>query len=196
MAEDETKKSAEDETKKSAEDETKKSAEDETKKPWWLTLPVLITAIGGFIAAIAGLLTALTLAGFFGSSQDADRDIKPPPSPPDGGVRPAGTNEQGFLNSGARCDPEHPAAAMGSTTQTKLVLCQTGPGAFYYRGVRHSDGVLTALANAVRSASGFDVTNPADGTRYEIRRHRLTLRMTDGHVAAEETMMEYWLIPS
>jgi serine/threonine-protein kinase len=181
-----------------AEDETKKSAEDETKKPWWLTLPVLITAIGGFIAAIAGLVTALTLAGFFGSSPEPPPNEKPSSdhSPPDGGVRPAATDEQGFLDSDARCDPEHPAAAMGSTTQTKMVLCQTGPGTFYYRGVRHSDGVLTALANAVRSASGFDVTNPADGTRYEIRRHRLTLRMTDGHVAAEETMVEYWLIPS
>ena len=84
---------------------------------------------------------------------------------------------------------------MGSTTQTELVLCQTGPGAFYYRGVRLSDGALIALANAVRSAGGFDVTNPADGTRYEIRPHRLTLLRTDGHVAAQETMVAYWSIP-
>ena len=94
-------------------------------------------------------------------------------------MSPAGTDEQGFLNSDARCDPGRPAAAMGSTTQTELVLCQTGPGAFYYRGVRLSDGALIALANAVRSAGGYDVTNPADGTRYEIRPHRLTLRLTD-----------------
>ena len=42
----------------------------------------------------------------------------------------------------------------------------------------------------------IDVTNPADGTRYEIRPHRLTLLMTDGHVAAQETMVAYWSIPT
>ena len=141
-------------------------------------------------------MTVLFQAGLLGSSQDSTRagtatsaEIRPTEtsgshhSAADGGVRPAGTDEQGFLNSDARCDRGRPAAAMGSTTQTELVLCQTGPGAFYYRGVRLSDGALIALANAVRSAGGFDVTNPADGTRYEIRPHRLTLLMTDGHVA-------------
>ena len=61
-------------------------------------------------------------------------------------------------------------------------------------GIRLSDGALIALANAVRSAGGFDVTNPADGTRYEIRPHRLTLLRTDGQVAAQETMVAYWSI--
>jgi hypothetical protein len=174
-------------------------AEDETKKSWWLTLPGIITAITGAIVAITGLLTVLHQAGLLGSSQDK---IGPTTetsgshhSAADGGVRPAGTDEQGFLKSDARCDAGHPAAAMGSTTQTALVLCQTGPGAFYYRGVRLSDGALIALANAVRSENGFDVTNPADGTRYEIRPHRLTLLMTNGQVVGKETMVAYWSIP-
>ena len=188
-----------------AEDET---AEDETKKSWWLTLPGIITGIGSAIVALTGLVTVLFQAGLLGSSQDStpagtatSAEIRPTEtsgshrSAADGGVRPAGTDEQGFLNSDARCAPGRPAAAMGSTTQTELVLCQTGPGAFYYRGVRLSDGTLIALANAVRAAGGFDVTNPADGTRYEIRPHRLTLLMTDGHVAAQETMVAYWSIP-
>ena len=171
-------------------------AEDETKS-WWLTLPGVITAISGAIVAIAGLLTALHQVGLLGSSHDGTTETSAPTTQrPTGGVRPAGTDEQGFLNSDARRDPGHPAAAMGSTTQTELVLCQTGPDAFYYRGVRLSDGALIALANAVRSAGGFDVTNPADGTRYEIRPHRLTLLMTDGQVAASETMRAYWSIPT
>lgn len=183
--------------------------EDETKKSWWLTLPGIIAAISGVVVAITGLLTALHQAGLLGSSQDSTRagtatsaEIGPIEtsgshhSTADGRDRPAGADEQGFLNSPARCDPGHPAAAMGSTTQTELVLCQTGPGAFYYRGVRLSDGALTALANAVRSAGGFDVTNPADGTRYEIRPHRLTLLMTKGQVAGQETMVAYWSIPA
>ena len=181
---------------------------EEERKSWWLTLPGIITAISGAIVAITGLLTVLHQAGLLGSSQDGTRgtatstELGPTEtsgshhSAADGSVRPARTDEQGFLNSDARCDPGHPAAAMGSTTQTELVLCQTGPGAFYYRGVRLSDGALIALANAVRSAGGFDVTNPADGTRYEIRPHRLTLLMTDGQVAAQETMVAYWSIPT
>jgi len=187
-----------------AEDET---ADDETKKSWWLTLPGILTGVGSAIVALTGLVTVLFQAGLLGSSQDSTRagtatsaEIRPTEasgshhSAADGGVRPAGTDEQGFLNSAARCDPGRPAAAMGNTAQTELVLCQTGPGAFYYRGVRLSDGALLALANAVRSAGGFDVTNPADGTRYEIRPHRLTL-LTDGHVDAQETMVVYWSIP-
>lgn len=180
-------------------------AEDETKS-WWLTLPGIITAISGAIVAITGLLAVLHQVGLLGSSHDGTTETSAPTTQQStsapttqqstGGVRPTGTDEQGFLNSNARCDPGHPAAAMGSTTQTALVLCQTGPGAFYYRGVRLSDGALIALANAVRSAGGFDVTNPADGTRYEIRPHRLTLLMPDGQVAAQETMSAYWSIPT
>ena len=84
---------------------------------------------------------------------------------------------------------------MGNTTQTELVLCQTGPGAFYYRGVRMSDGALLALAmRCARRAASTE--QPADGTRYEIRPHRLTLLRTDGHVAAQETMVAYWSIPA
>jgi serine/threonine-protein kinase len=178
-------------------------AEDETKS-WWITLPGIITAISGAIAALTALLAVLHQAGLLGSSHDGTTTSAPTTQQSTaattqqstGGARPAGTDEQGFLNSNARCDPGHPAAAMGSTTQTQVVLCQTGPGAFYYRGVRLSDGTLIALANAVRSAGGFDVTNPADGTRYEIRPHRLTLLMTDGRVAAQETMLAYWSIPA
>jgi serine/threonine-protein kinase len=80
---------------------------------------------------------------------------------------------------------------MGRTTQSMLVLCRTGPGAFYYRGVRASDGALIELANAVRSSGGFDVTNPVDGTRYQIRPDQLTILMANGQVAASEAMVAY-----
>jgi len=157
-----------------------------------LTRRTKMTLVAGTTVIVAVIAAAVTIPAIVGHQPSQT----PHHSAADGGVRPAGTDEQGFLNSDARCDPGHPAAAMGSTTQTALVLCQTGPGAFYYRGVRLSDGALIALANAVRSAGGFDVTNPADGTRYEIRPHRLTLLRTDGQVAAQETMVAYWSIPT
>ncbi len=46
------------------------------------------------------------------------------------------------------------------------------------------------LANAVRSAGGFDVTNPADGTRYEVRPERLRI-ISNGHVDSSEPVLEF-----
>ena len=79
---------------------------------------------------------------------------------------------------------------MARTTQSVLVVCQVGPGNFYYRGVRLSDGASIELANAVRSSQGFDVTNPTDGTRYQIRPTSLTITPPSGQ-ASSEPMLDY-----
>jgi serine/threonine protein kinase, bacterial len=86
-----------------------------------------------------------------------------------------GTDAQGFVGHSARCNPGSTPAAMVRTANSLAVVCQSGPGTFYYRGERLRDGANIELANAVRSAGGFDVTNPADGTRYEIRPDRLSI---------------------
>jgi hypothetical protein len=102
-----------------------------------------------------------------------------------------GTDAQGFIDyPGARCDAGNSPAALARTTQSVLVVCRAGPGDFYYRGVRLSDGAGIELANAVRSSGGFDVTNPTDGTRYQIRRDGLTI-VTPGGQALTEPMVEF-----
>ena len=102
-----------------------------------------------------------------------------------------GTDAQGFIDyPGARCDAGNSPAALARTTQSVLVVCRAGPGDFYYRGVRLSDGAGIELANVVRSSGGFDVTNPTDGTQYQIRRDGLTIVTPDGH-AFTEPMVEY-----
>jgi serine/threonine protein kinase len=102
-----------------------------------------------------------------------------------------GTDAQGFVDyPGARCDAGSSPAALARTTQSVLVVCRAGPGDFYYRGVRRSDGAGIELANVVRSSGGFDVTNPTDGTRYQIRPDRLTIIAPDGQ-AISEPMVEY-----
>lgn len=102
-----------------------------------------------------------------------------------------GTDALGFLaHPGARCDPDNPAAAMGLTAQSALVVCRSGPATYYYRGVRLSDNAAIELANAVRSSDGFDVTNPTDGTRYQIRPNGLTITSPSGQVDSEP-MIEY-----
>jgi hypothetical protein len=102
-----------------------------------------------------------------------------------------GTDNLGWIGyPAARCDPGNQPAAMARTTQSVLVVCQIQPGSFYYRGVRLSDGASIELANAVRSSGGFDVTNPVDGTRYQIRSTSLTIAPPDAQ-ASSEPMLDY-----
>jgi hypothetical protein len=57
-------------------------------------------------------------------------------------------------------------------------------------GVRVSDGASNELANAVRTSSGFDVTNPTDGTRYEVRPNVVNIISPNGQVDSEP-MVQY-----
>lgn len=102
-----------------------------------------------------------------------------------------GTDSQGFVDyPGARCDPGSTPAVMARTTQSVLVVCQIDPATYYYRGVRLSDGAGIELANVVRSSGGFDVTNPTDGTRYQVRPDGMSITTPDGQVFTEP-MTEY-----
>lgn len=108
----------------------------------------------------------------------------PQPSLPD-------ADAQGFVGyPGARCDPGSSPAVMARTTQSVLVICEIGPANYYYRGVRLSDSARIELANAVRSSDGFDVTNPNDGTRYEVRPTGISITSPGGQVSSEP-MIEY-----
>jgi serine/threonine-protein kinase len=101
-----------------------------------------------------------------------------------------GTDAQGFVDHSARCDPGNTPAALVRTAQSLAVVCQRGPGNFYYRGERLSDGASIELANAVPSSGGFDVSNPVDGTRYEVRPDRLTI-LSNGQVDSSEPVLQY-----
>jgi serine/threonine protein kinase len=97
-----------------------------------------------------------------------------------------GTDAQGFVDyPGARCDPGNAPAVMARTTQSVLVVCETEPAKYYYRGVRLSDSASIDLPNAVCSSDGFDVTNPVDGTRYQIRPTGISIRSPGGQVSSE-----------
>jgi hypothetical protein len=108
----------------------------------------------------------------------------------------ARTDAQGFVDyPGARCDPENPPAAIAQTTKSVLVICQVGPANYRYRAVRLSVGAGLELANAVSSSGGFDVTNPADGTRYELRPAGVTIIQPDGQMFSEQ-MVQYRALPT
>lgn len=103
----------------------------------------------------------------------------------------AGTDAQGFVGYSARCDPGNSPAVMARTAQSLVVVCQTGPGNFYYRGLRLSDGAALQLSNAVPTSGGFDVTNPVDGTLYQVRPDKLTISNESRHAASSEQVLDY-----
>jgi serine/threonine-protein kinase len=114
-------------------------------------------------------------------------------SPTSTGAAPpgiTGADAQGFVGHSARCDAGSTPAAMVRTANSLAVVCQTSTGTLYYRGERLSDGANIELANAIRSGGGFDVTNPADGTRYEVRPDRLTI-ISYGHIDTNEPVLQY-----
>lgn len=175
-----------------------------TRRRW----PVLAAAA----AAVLIVPIVAVLWWGFGVDRGADVAVPPPagpssPSPPPLGTlsssplssSPAaqpllslpGTDAQGFLDyPGARCDPGNRPAVLARTDESVLVICQAGPSRYYYRGVRLSDGAAIELANAVRSSGGFDVVNPVDGTRYEVRGDGLTIMLSDGRHFVEP-MVDY-----
>jgi serine/threonine protein kinase len=102
----------------------------------------------------------------------------------------SGTDAQGFVGHSARCDAGSTPAAAIRTAASLAVVCETAPGSYYYRGERLSDGANLQLANAVPAGGGFDVINPADGARYEVRPDHLAIYSKD-RVDSAEPALEY-----
>jgi serine/threonine-protein kinase len=125
------------------------------------------------------LTNAETTSQSSGTTAPSPASSPRPPSLP-------GTDAQGFVDyAGARCGSGSTPAVMARTTQSVFVVCEIGPANYYYRGVRLSDGAGIELANAVRSSGGFDVTNPTDGTRYQVTPDKLSITTPDGQVFTE-----------
>jgi serine/threonine-protein kinase len=152
------------------------------------------------VVLIVGLLVAV--ASVVGNH----RNGSPPPhtataAPPAPSTTPApktpslsnpvkGADGLGFVGETARCDPGNPPAAVVRTAKSLAVVCQNLSGSYYYRGERIRDGANIELSNAVRASDGFDVTNPVDGTLYEVRPERLRI-ISNGHVDSSEPVVQY-----
>ena len=168
------------------------------RRPGRSRVPLVLTGAAVMVLSVAVILAAISA---FGSSRNSSRPEPASAAPPAESTptatktpslsRPVqGADGLGFIGQPARCDPGNPPAAVVRTALSLAVVCQTGPGSFYYRGERISDGANIELANAVRSSGGFDVTNPADGTRYEVRPQRLRI-ISNGHVDSSEPVLQY-----
>lgn len=158
--------------------------------------PVVVAGAAAILLVVAAVIaTAVILFGNHGGSPGQAASAAGPPAP-SSTTTPAlsqpvqGADGLGFVGHTARCDPGNPPAAVVRTAQSLAVVCQTAPGSFYYRGERLRDGAHIELADAVRSSDGFDVTNPDNGVRYEVRPERLRI-ISNGHVDSSEPVLEY-----
>ncbi|MEV0331520.1 protein kinase [Nocardia sp. NPDC050717] len=102
----------------------------------------------------------------------------------------AGADGQGFL-TGPRCNDNDAAMSIARTTGSKVVICHTGAGRYYYKGARASDGLGLELDDPVPTGGGgFTATNPTDGTRYLLTATGLVITK-DGTVLASEPVTEF-----
>lgn len=164
-------------------------------------------AVGGAAMLVAAVAVALWLIRGRNETVNPSRpnEVATPTQPAATATEPAttlttsrtavgslpGTDSLGFVDyPRARCDPENEPAVMARTTLSVLVVCQVGPGNYYYRAVRVSDGDSIELANAVRSSAGFDVTSPADGTIRQVRSTYVRIIFPGGPVQTEP-IVEY-----
>lgn len=100
------------------------------------------------------------------------------------------TDPQGFVGiPEARCNHTNPAVAIGQTADSLVVVCETGAGRYYYKGVRTNDGAAIEIDDPVPSGDGFTATNA--GVQYSISSSALVI--SEGStVLAEEPMLQYW----
>ena len=91
----------------------------------------------------------------------------------------------------ARCDSDVIQAVIARTSNSAFVICGYATEFAYYRGQRFSDGKGIELFDVVPTSDGFVVTNPSDGTRYEVRPSALTIVMPDGR-RFSEPMVQYF----
>lgn len=153
-------------------------------------LPVLVGWFTALTLLIAAVLAAVLAFG--GRSGPSTPSALPSPTSSAPALSGAvdGADRLGFVGHTARCDAGSPPAAILRTAKSLVVVCQAGPQSFYYRGERISDGAHIELPNAVRASGGFDVTNPANGVRYQIRPQMLTI-LSGSHVDSAEPALQY-----
>jgi hypothetical protein len=104
---------------------------------------------------------------------------------PSASAAPA-ADDQGYVDSTARCTPPNTAVFFGSTESSRVAICKT-PGAHYeYRGVRVRDGAKLIVA-ASQSGDGYVADN--DGITYLVTSKSLVVSVGN-KVIREEPMVD------
>jgi len=91
---------------------------------------------------------------------------------------------------GARCNSTNPAVVIGRTAKSALVICETGAGRYYYKGVGLQNGGLSVeIEDPAPTGSGFVATN--NGVQYSVSPGALVITQRSS-MLSNEPMVEYW----
>lgn len=101
-----------------------------------------------------------------------------------------GTDRQGFISNGPRCNASNPAVAVAITTGSRIVVCETGVGRYYYKGERLSDGATIEIDDPIRTREGFAARN--DDVTYQLSPSGLLI-LDGGSELGSEPAVEVWL---
>lgn len=97
------------------------------------------------------------------------------------------SDDQGYVDSTARCSSASTAVAFGSTDSSRVAICKTSSGGYEYRGVRVRDGAKLILP-AKSSGDSFVAEN--DGITYTVTASALEIS-SGSTVIRDESMVEY-----
>lgn len=98
------------------------------------------------------------------------------------------TDDQGFVDSGARCGGPDVAVAFGSTATSRVAICKQPDGLYQYRGVRLSDGA-TLIVPATDSG-GVSYVAQNNGVTYTVTANSLVISVR-GQVIRREPMVDF-----
>ena len=86
------------------------------------------------------------------------------------GVGPAtaapATDDQGFVDSTARCTPPNVPVVFGNTATSRVAICKTPGGQYEYRGVRVRDGAKLIVPASLSGDGEYVADN--DGISYTV----------------------------
>ena len=96
-------------------------------------------------------------------------------------------DDQGYVDSTARCTPPNTAVLFGSTETSRVAICKMPGGQYEYRGVRVRDGAQL-IVPASQSGDGFVADNA--GITYIVTSRSLVISVGN-KVIREEPMVDF-----
>ena len=96
-------------------------------------------------------------------------------------------DDQGYVDSTARCTPPNTAVLFGSTESSRVAICKRPGGQYEYRGVRVRDGAKL-IVPASQSGDGYVADN--DGMTYLVTSKSLVVSVGN-KVIREEPMVDF-----
>ncbi len=101
---------------------------------------------------------------------------------------PPTADDQGYVDSTARCSSPNAAVAFGSTASSRVAICKTPGGEYQYRGVRVRDGAKLIVPASQTATGVFAAEN--DGITYTVTSSSLTVS-SGNETIRTESMVDF-----